>query len=276
MKVLQIMTASPITVAAEAELDRAMALMDGKDLRHLPVVEDDKLVGVVSDRDLLEATGWLYSDRRRQRFEPSDEGRARTVRDVMRAPPITVDVSDTVFTVAVKFVVDRIGCLPVLENGTLSGIVTETDLLKTYERACEQDLVPPERNVSVSEPMTGTPVTVSWHTPLDEAEEITRQSQVRHLPVLEGDTVVGMVSDRDLRKARGLNRVDDTMMEEIMTKGVVTITPEQTLREAAQLMVTRAIGALPVVDGEALIGIVSIKDLVYHCMSNLRETEATA
>jgi CBS domain-containing protein len=270
------MTPDPITVSPDAELDRAMAMMDGRDLRHLPVVEDGIVVGVVSDRDLLEATGWLYSDRRRHRFEPSDEGRVRTVRDVMRSPARTVDASETVFDVAVRFVVDRIGCLPVLSDDNLVGIVTETDLLRAYEHACESDLVSAERDVPVSEPMTGHPVTVSWHTPLAAAEETSRKTQVRHFPVLEGDTVVGMVSDRDLRKARGRNRVDDTMMEEIMTKGAVTISPEQSLREAARLMAARSIGALPVVEGEDLVGIVSVKDLVYHCMANLAEKERSA
>ncbi len=276
MNVTQIMTSDPITVSADSELDGAMALMDCENLRHLPVVEGHVPVGVVSDRDLLEATGWLYGERRRRRNERSDDGAARRVQDVMCSPAITVDTDETVFTVAVRFVIDRIGCLPVLSGSKLVGIVTETDLLRAYEHACATKLVPAERDVAVSEPMTSNPVTVSWHTPLSEAVETTRKTQVRHLPVLEGESLVGMVSDRDLRKARGLNRVDDTMMEEFMTKDVVTIAPEQTLREAARIMVERAIGALPVVAGDALVGIVSIKDLVYHCMSNLKEPERSA
>jgi CBS domain-containing protein len=48
------------------------------------------------------------------------------------------------------------------------------------------------------------------------------------------------------------------------------------LREAARVLTTRHIGALPVVEGGSLVGIVSVKDLVYHCMANLREPEQSA
>ena len=57
---------------------------------------------------------------------------------------------------------------------------------------------------------------------------------------------------------------------------VTVIAPDQTLRKAARIMIERSIGALPVVDGDALVGIVSIKDLVYHCMSSLREPERSS
>ena len=90
MNVQDLMTPKPCVLAVTAELDDAMALMDRRSFRHLPVMEGKELVGMVSDRDLLSATGWHYGEDRRERFEPSDEGRPRTVRDVMHAPALTV------------------------------------------------------------------------------------------------------------------------------------------------------------------------------------------
>jgi acetoin utilization protein AcuB len=58
MKVADVMTPEPVTIESVSSLDRALELMDRLDIRHLPVLEDGRLAGILSDRDVLEATGW--------------------------------------------------------------------------------------------------------------------------------------------------------------------------------------------------------------------------
>ena len=96
---------------------------------------------------------------------------------------------------------------------------------------------------------------------LDLAEDIMRLGRVRHMPVLDGERVVGVVSHRDLLAA-SLTRVLDfepshrrtflraIEVREVMSKEVVSVVPETPLAEAARLLVTRRIGCLPVVEGE--------------------------
>ncbi|MCL4220742.1 MAG: CBS domain-containing protein [Phycisphaerales bacterium] len=87
----------------------------------------------------------------------------------------------------------KIGSLVVLEKGRLAGIVTERDLLSR--------VVAMQRNPSttrVEEVMTRDVLTCTPDTPLAEARQTMRQQRVRHLPVCEGDRIVGMVSIGDL------------------------------------------------------------------------------
>jgi acetoin utilization protein AcuB len=78
-----------------------------------------------------------------------------------------------------------------------------------------------------------------------------------HLPVVDGGSVVGVVSDRDLR-----NVAADVTVGELMETKVVTATPDTTVREAANLLRGNIIGCLPVLDQGRLVGIVTTSDLL--------------
>jgi acetoin utilization protein AcuB len=116
-------------------------------------------------------------------------------------------------------------------------------------------------------------VTVSPRTTLPQAMRLAAERRIRHLPVVEGPDLVGIVSDRDLKQAMAspatslevhelnylLNRLT---VAEIMTRTVVTIGPLFPVEEAARLMLQEKISALPVVDGGRLVGIVTETDLL--------------
>ena len=120
----------------------------------------------------------------------------------------------------------------------------------------------------VGDYMTKAPITVGEDTSMKEAVELLRQYHIRHLPVVQGHFLVGIVSDRDIRKASPslLSGVDMTEYEDVlrntpisrvMTREPFTVTAETDLREAVQLLVDKKIGAIPVVDGKELVGIFS-------------------
>jgi len=106
-----------------------------------------------------------------------------------------------------------------------------------------------------------TPViSVEPETPVGRAWERLQGWRCRHLPVVAGGTLVGIVSDRDLRVALasdGGQRVDA-----IMHRGVVTVEPGTPIEEASREMLEHKIGALPVIDREQLVGIVTETDLL--------------
>ena len=96
-------------------------------VRHFPVVEDDELVGVVSQRDLYRAslgTVMQYGEKAQRAFLESV-----AVKEVM-ADPISISPDATVRDAARLMMEHKIGCLPVLEDSRLVGIVTETDMLQ--------------------------------------------------------------------------------------------------------------------------------------------------
>ncbi len=93
-----------------------------------------------------------------------------------------------------------------------------------------------------------------------DARALMRARRIRHLVVRRGPRIVGVVSDRDLGGPRG--RSSDASVESLMASRVVTIAPEATLREAANLLRGHVIGCLPVVVDGRLVGIVTISDVL--------------
>jgi acetoin utilization protein AcuB len=115
--------------------------------------------------------------------------------------------------------------------------------------------------------------TVTPETTLPEALRLTAQRGIRHLPVLDGDRLVGILSDRDLKRAmassatslevRELNYLLERLpVREFMTGAVITIGPMSPIEDAARLMILEKIGALPVTDGERLVGLVTETDVL--------------
>ena len=121
----------------------------------------------------------------------------------------------------------------------------------------------------VRDSMTQEVVTVAPETTAAEALALCRGNRIRHLPVLEGERLVGVISDRDLRaatpalgdpaRAEALDRI---RIADEMARDVVTVRPEDPIEDAAMAMYERKIGCLPVVDGEDLVGIVTSSDVL--------------
>ncbi|MGR8930452.1 MAG: CBS domain-containing protein, partial [Gammaproteobacteria bacterium] len=119
--------------------------------------------------------------------------------------------------------------------------------------------------------------TVEPHDLIDRVFFLIHYEKIRHLPVVEKGKLVGIVSDRDLYKALGpksnSNAVeankDNTQLyvvsqrvAHIMHRGVFTVAPDAMLSEAANLLVEHRIGALPVVENNKLVGILSATDIL--------------
>ncbi|QSB01751.1 CBS domain-containing protein [Methylomonas sp. EFPC1] len=129
----------------------------------------------------------------------------------------------------------------------------------------------------VAELMTTKVFTVEPHDLIDRVFFLIHYEKIRHLPVVEKGKLVGIVSDRDLYKALGpksnSNAVeackDSTQLHvvtqkvvHIMHRGVYTVTPETPASEAAAMMAEHRVGALPVVEKDKLVGILSATDIL--------------
>jgi acetoin utilization protein AcuB len=115
----EVVTISPQTTAAEA-----LALCREKGIRHLPVMEEGRLAGMVSDRDLRSATPALGDPARAEALQ-NIRVRGVMVRDVLTAHP-----EDPIEQAANTMREKKIGCLPVLEAGELVGILTSSDVME--------------------------------------------------------------------------------------------------------------------------------------------------
>ncbi|HEY8490466.1 MAG TPA: CBS domain-containing protein, partial [Dehalococcoidia bacterium] len=119
----------------------------------------------------------------------------------------------------------------------------------------------------VREFMTSKVVTITEEETLKTADLRFRQGRFRHLPVVRDGTVVGVVSDRDVRALRDLDVPDlpavleRRRVRDVMRRPAIVASPQDPLEQAARLMYERKIGCLPVVDEGRLVGIVTTSDV---------------
>lgn len=119
--------------------------------------------------------------------------------------------------------------------------------------------------MTAQELMTPGPLTVSTKTTVAEAWDVMREQGIRHLPVVDGAALVGMLSDRDFAQmaAEEFRRGLATPVVRLMTPDVITVTPETGLGEIVDLLIEHRVGAVPVVTSSGeLTGIVSYLDVL--------------
>jgi acetoin utilization protein AcuB len=125
------MTADPITISPATLFPEGIRIMREKGIRHLPVVDDGgKLIGIVAQTDLLHASPSKATTL--SIFEMNYLLANLHVREVMVSPVITV-AEDAPLEEAARLMVEKkIGCLPVMRDGDLVGLITETDIFETF------------------------------------------------------------------------------------------------------------------------------------------------
>jgi acetoin utilization protein AcuB len=121
--------------------------------------------------------------------------------------------------------------------------------------------------------MTQPAMTVGVEMPVLEAQRLMASHRIRHLPVTRGGRLMGIVTDRDIRlnlpsPATSLSIWEINYLLARLTVGsvmrhtVITVDPDREAAEAAQIMLDHKIGALPVVDGGVIVGIVTETDML--------------
>jgi acetoin utilization protein AcuB len=110
--------------------------------------------------------------------------------------------------------------------------------------------------------MTENPVTVGPQVSLAEAHTIMRERNLRHLPVMEGGHLIGMVTARDLALVEALADFDPRKLsvEEAMSEDVYSVSPDSPLRAVTAEMAERKLGSAVVVDGGKVAGVFTVTD----------------
>jgi acetoin utilization protein AcuB len=131
MLISRLMTNNPVTISPYDTLQAAISLMERGKFRRLPVVEGKNLVGIVTDRDIRTHLDMLPS------FFAKVVGslgylESTKVTAAMTSDPITVTPNQTAEDAARLMIARKIGGLPVVEGGTLLGVVTTTDVLRAF------------------------------------------------------------------------------------------------------------------------------------------------
>ena len=275
MNLRALVTSAVVTVGPDDSLDTAISQMEEHDIHHLPVVEHGHVVGMLSDRDLLLSTGWMLSrDREVDRYSHVVSGPV-LVRDVMSTPVFSVPPTATISEAAAVLLERRVGAVPVLSGGRLVGLLSRSDLLKHTSALALGDVHFGVLHERIEKHMRASVSAAHVSDSIQSIVTMMHEKHMRHVPVLGEDFVIGIVSDRDIRRAYGRERIEDdltqaqgqiyvgaTAVAEIMSTNVVTTQPEARLIDAAEKLHLHRISALPVVKHNHLAGIITDSDII--------------
>ncbi len=288
-RVSEVMQAEVATLAPDERLDLADDVMRLGRVRHMPVLEDGRVVGLVSTRDTLAA-----SLTKALEFDPAARRaflRSVEVAEVMTRDLVTVEPDATLREAAALMVQRKIGGLPVVKpDGTMVGLLTETDLLvatllgegddvsaTTVEvpaRDLGKKLADEFESLRVRDLMTADVKTLHRNDKLSAADELMKLGRFRHVVVLDDDdSVAGVLSQRSIfygALAWSLGQgtlahqkaLESFAVKDVMEIDVVTVHSDSGLGEAAATMMERKIGCLPVVDADRLVGILTEGDFL--------------
>ncbi|MBY0120828.1 CBS domain-containing protein [Bacillus sp. S/N-304-OC-R1] len=113
---------------------------------------------------------------------------------------------------------------------------------------------------------------------LDNVYEVAvkmKELNVGAIPIVDNDKLVGMITDRDIvLRCVAEKNPPSSKVEEIMSKDLITVTKEMDAHEAANLMAKHQVRRLPVVEGEKLVGIISLGDFAVHHLTDQKAGEA--
>lgn len=131
--------------------------------------------------------------------------------------------------------------------------------------------------IAISKHMTPSPHTIGQEQSMAKAHEIMRSFNIRHLPVLHGGGVVGIVTERDLHLLETLRdvRPEDVPVEDAMSPDPYTVTPDAPLAEVARHMAAHKFGAAIVTEGPHVVGIFSAVDGL-RLLANMLEGASSA
>lgn len=132
-----------------------------------------------------------------------------------------------------------------------------------------------KQKVPVSTIMTKNVVKLNLSDDLTKAEMLFKKHHIRHIPVVYSNKIVGMLSYTDLLRISFADAIDDEddvdttvynmfTVEQVMAKKLVSIPPDATIKEATQILATKEFHALPVCEGDLLVGIITTTDLIKY------------
>jgi len=255
MKVKDVMTKEVVCVDKDESLARVLELMKKYDITKIPVIENKKLVGIITDNVIAYKLGSI-----RKRAVSASHLHASSVTE-KKIKTVSPDAE-------VKDILETVGesgptMLPVVEQGDkLVGVVTKADLLHLVNSK------KPLHSIMQKKPHFISPDDRVIH-----ARRVMIEKDVARLPVAHDGRLVGIISDieiafalADIKKSYSLGKqkhqLDELLVGDVMKTPVKWAEPNIGALEAARIMIDNNIGALPLLEKEKIVGIVTRTDLL--------------
>jgi CBS domain-containing protein len=217
-----------------------------------------ELVGIITEKDIASHLGSSkYGNMAPSHFHAST---------VMTSDPLTVESNRSIGAAAKTMIENKIGGMPVVDDGEIVGIITKTDFISNCQGR-------PFNEIKVEERMTRDMITISAYERLVHARRLIIDENIGRIPVLGDSELEGIVTAKDIANSMMSfrkvvpdkykhARIRNLLVEDVMTQNVKTISKEAFIDETATIMVENSFSGLPVVDGKDLVGIITKTDLL--------------
>ncbi|MHC4365341.1 MAG: CBS domain-containing protein [Planctomycetota bacterium] len=252
-----VMNMDVITICPDQTITSAAQIMDENKISCLVVVEDTKVVGIITETDFLKRVGLGKNDFNEVR-----------VADIMSSPVESI-LPDFSILEASRIAIDKhIKKLPILRrDGQLVGIVTQTDLIRA--------LTSYGMWWDVSDIMNSDIAGIDHKATVAEAAEIMTSRNISCIVVLQADQVTGIFTERDLVKKVIVSQKDParTKIEDVMSSPAISVPPDCSVFSASRIMEKANIRRLLCMDDKRLYGIVTQTDIFLAVKNKLQAEE---
>lgn len=231
-----------------------ISLMNANKFRRLPVVKNKELIGIITTHDIIQALNEAPT---------LNDVLCLDVEQMMTPDPITISPNSSMQEAAKIMAAKNFGCLPIISNKTLVGLITERDCLDVFPTTREE----PIKEIYSSKEI----ITVNSSTSLKKGIETMNKENIRHLIVINSEgSVNGIITATDIIYSLGkfFNRELSATswinlpVELLATRKVFMLPADTPINHVSKIMKLNNIGAFPIIENGKLFGIVSERDFV--------------
>ncbi|MHA1348219.1 MAG: CBS domain-containing protein [Candidatus Odinarchaeia archaeon] len=276
MKIQEIMS-TPVFVAQPNDtLSRVRNLMLKHDVGRIVVVNEmQQPIGIVTHEDFVR---YISQSSPIWRRRPIDQV---FIKNIMNTQLIKISSKDEIYKAAEIMIEHGISGIPVTDNNRLAGIITKTDIVKIFPKLYRG-------KAKVREFMSCPAITVERQNTLSQVLDIMSENRISRVVVVENGKPIGILTNKDLafvKSGEAETRVKEgalkvrqpftilktrsrpvrpsiLVVEDIMTENPITIEADEDLSNAAETMIEKDIGGLPVTSQDELVGVITKRDIL--------------
>ncbi len=254
--VVDVMSRDVMVVSPAASVVAAARTMSEKNVSCLAVRDHGKVVGILTETDCVERVAGNSAD--------LDQ---TCVAEIMSSPVETISPQCSVFHASKVMAESRVKRLPIVDQGRLVGIVTQTDLV----RALTAYGMWREVADVMSTPVAG----IDRKARVAEAAEVMGSRNISCVLAMDGNHPLGILTKKDVLKRVVASRLDpgQAVMEEVMSAPLISVPPHCSVFSASRLMAEKRVRRLVVIEGDRLCGIVAQTDIFRAVGRTLQEEE---
>ncbi len=273
-------TLDVVSVPQTMKILSAIETLTKSGFRRLPIVDPGtlRLKGLITARDVVNFLGGgelfkLINVKHSGNFLAAiNESVSKLMsHEVITLPP------DAPLIDAIEIIIkERIGGIPMVnEEGILCGIITERDVMKVLCKSMS--------DTKVSDVMTKSLLVVTPEAPVSQVTKVMISNKFRRLPIVKDDVLFGIITATDIVRYVGTGQVFDKIVtgnvteaidvpvRSLITGKLFTILPDATITDVARMMISKNVGALPVIEDNKLLGLITEFDLVRYLVNQMTE-----